>query len=47
MRELVALGRHPSTGFFGRLDRDDYRIVEDAMEAVGVRDKAEDYVAER
>lgn len=46
VRELVALGRHPYTGFFGRLDRDDYRIVEDAMEAVGVRDKAEDYVAE-
>lgn len=46
VRELVALGRHPYTGFFGRLDRDDYRIVGDAMEAVGVREKAEDYVAE-
>ena len=46
VRELVALGRHPYTGFFGRLDREDFRIVEEAMEAVGVRDKAEDYVAE-
>ena len=46
VRELVALGRHPYTGFFGRLDREDFRIVEEAMEAAGVRDKAEDYVAE-
>lgn len=43
--ELVSLGRQPYTGFFGRLDRDDLQIVEQALEAVGIAHKAADYVA--
>lgn len=46
VRELVALGRHPYTGFFGQLNREDRRIVDEAMDAANVSDKAEDYVAE-
>ncbi len=34
--ETVSLGRQPYTGFFGRLDRTDRRIVEDSLEAVGM-----------
>ena len=32
--ELVALGRQPHTGFFGRLSKEDKRIIEEAMENV-------------
>lgn len=46
VRELVALGRHPYTGFFGRLGAEDRRIVDESMEAVGVTAKADSYVSE-
>lgn len=46
VHQLVALGRYPYTGFFGRLGAEDRRVVEWAMEAVGVTDKAGSYVAE-
>ena len=46
VRELVALGRQPHTGFFGRLGREDLRIVEEAIAAVGLEEKSEVYVAE-
>ena len=36
VRELVGMGRYPYTGFFGRLDREDYRIVDEALGAVGM-----------
>ncbi len=45
VEELVSLGRQPYTGFFGRLDSDDYKIVNDAIEAVGMSHKSHDYVA--
>lgn len=32
--ELVALGRQPHTGFFGKLDRQDRQVVDEAIEAV-------------
>lgn len=35
-RELVELGRSPYTGFWGRLNGADRRIVEESMEMVGV-----------
>lgn len=35
-RELVALGRAPHTGLFGRLDADDDRAVDEALESVGM-----------
>ena len=44
--ELVALGRQPHTGFFGRLTKEDRRIVEEAMENVGIAHKAKNYTAE-
>ena len=44
--ELVGLGRQPHTGFFGRLTKDDKRIIEEAMENVGIAHKARNYTAE-
>ncbi|MBR5274060.1 MAG: ABC transporter ATP-binding protein [Bacteroidales bacterium] len=44
--ELVALGRQPHTGFFGRLTKEDKRIVQEAMENVGIAHKAKNYTAE-
>lgn len=35
-REMVALGRSPYTGFWGNLGDEDNRIVEEAMEMVGI-----------
>lgn len=45
VEELVGLGRHPYTGFFGRLDSDDRRIVARAMERVGISHKRGDHLA--
>jgi iron complex transport system ATP-binding protein len=42
----VALGRQPHTGFFGRLQKEDKRIIEEAMEQVGIAHKARNYTAE-
>lgn len=36
VRELVALGRHPHTGFFGRLDRSDRDIIDASIEKMGI-----------
>lgn len=44
--ELVSLGRYPHTGFFGRLSRHDREQVQQAMEWVGMADKAHHYVAQ-
>lgn len=44
--ELIALGRQPHTGFFGRLNKEDRRIIEEAMESVGIAHKARNYTAE-
>ena len=44
--ELVALGRQPHTGFFGRLTKEDKRIVQEAMENVDIAHKAKNYTAE-
>lgn len=34
--QVVALGRHPYSGFLGKLDKDDHQIIEEMMENVGV-----------
>jgi len=34
--ELVAMGRSPYTGYWGRLSADDHRIVNDAIHMVGI-----------
>lgn len=44
--ELVALGRQPHTGFFGRLHRQDHVRIAEALEAVGIAHKAQSYTAE-
>lgn len=44
--ELVALGRQPHTGFFGRLHKEDKRIIDHALQAVGIAEKARNYTAE-
>ncbi|MCD8318908.1 MAG: ABC transporter ATP-binding protein [Paraprevotella sp.] len=44
--ELVALGRQPHTGFFGRLSRHDKELVDHALEMVGMTPKARRYVSE-
>ena len=36
VRELVALGRSPYTGFWGTLHDDDWQVVDEAIEAVGI-----------
>lgn len=46
VRELVALGRHPYVGFFGRLSAGDHRVVERAIEQTGIGSKADSYIAE-
>jgi iron complex transport system ATP-binding protein len=43
---LVALGRHPYTGWSGRISPDDDRIVRWALEAVGADQLVHRYVAE-
>lgn len=44
--ELVALGRHPHTGFWGQLKEHDHKVVCEALESVGIADKASHYVSE-
>ena len=39
--ELVGLGRQPHTGFLGRMDEDDRRIVRQAMVDAGIIGKAD------
>ncbi len=46
VRELVALGRQPHTGFFGRLNAQDRQTVDEAIEAVGITEKANCYMAQ-
>lgn len=41
--EVVALGRHPHTGFFGKLGPDDHLAIERAIEMVGAEDLAARY----
>lgn len=44
--ELVSLGRHPYTGFFGVLKKRDREVIEQSLEAAGISHKADTYVAE-
>ena len=43
--ELVSLGRHPHTGFLGRLDDSDCNVVRQAMDDAGIAHKAGEYLA--
>lgn len=44
--ELVSLGRHPYTGFFGQLKTDDHKAIEESLEEAGIAHKAQNYVSE-
>ncbi len=44
--ELVALGRQPYTGFFGRLQKEDKQKIAHALQAAGIQGKASCYMAE-
>lgn len=44
--ELVSLGRHPYTGFFGQLKKKDHEIIRQSLEAAGISHKAKNYVSE-
>ncbi len=44
--ELVGLGRHPYTGFFGKFKENDRKLIEESMEAVGIAHKQNNYVSE-
>jgi len=46
VKQLVALGRYPYTGFFGKLTNQDYAIVNKAMLDVGIDHKSDTYIAE-
>ena len=43
VRDVVAMGRYPYTSFLGTLSAADQRIVDEAMEQVGVADLADTY----
>ena len=44
--ELINLGRHPHTGYFGRLADKDVEIVRKAMNDVGIAHKENSYLSE-
>ena len=43
VRDVVAMGRYPYTSFLGKLSAADHRIVDQAMEQVGVRELADTF----
>lgn len=43
--ELVALGRHPYSGFFGKLTNADQVAVKNALASVGLTHKSHEYIA--
>lgn len=44
--DLVSLGRHPHTGFFGHLTPHDHDVIRQSLDSVGITHKSESYVAE-
>ena len=44
--DLVSLGRHPHTGFFGSLKKRDKEIIFDSMGKTGISHKADTYISE-
>ena len=46
VRDLVSMGRHPYTGFFGVLKNHDHKMVNRAMRQTGIEHKADSYIAE-
>ncbi|GHV65208.1 iron(III) ABC transporter ATP-binding protein [Bacteroidia bacterium] len=44
--EVVSLGRHPHTGFFGQLTDEDNEVIQRSLEQTGIAEKAGQYFAE-
>ena len=44
VQELVGMGRSPYTGFWGGMDKDDLRLVQEAMNQVGISSLGHRYV---
>ena len=44
IEELIGMGRSPYTGFWGRLSEEDHRIVDEAIELVGIGSLSGRYV---
>ncbi|MBO5053694.1 MAG: ABC transporter ATP-binding protein [Muribaculaceae bacterium] len=45
VHDLVAMGRHPYTGFLGHLSSDDHRIIDTAINRVGLYNLSDKYLA--
>lgn len=46
VRELVSMGRYPYTGILGRLSSQDIDLVRQAMVAVGIEHKSDEYLSD-
>lgn len=46
VREVVELGRYPYTGFFGQLNKEDNKVIERALNDVGISHKADNFLAD-
>lgn len=46
VKELVSLGRHPYSGFFGKMTKEDKAIVEESINILGLSHKSDRYVSE-
>lgn len=44
--DLVGLGRHPYTGFFGQLKEKDHQIIEESLSLTGISHKKNNYISE-
>ena len=45
VRDMVGMGRNPYTNFWGRLTDEDYRLVDEAMQEVGITEFAQRQIA--
>jgi iron complex transport system ATP-binding protein len=41
VRELVSMGRYPYTGFWGKLDKDDLRLIEESIRLIKIEELAQ------
>lgn len=46
VKDLVAYGRSPYTGFWGKLSKEDHRIIQGVMAQVGITELGEQFVSE-
>ena len=46
VEEVVALGRYPYTGFFGKIGKEDMEMVQSSLSLVGMADKSKKYLSQ-